>query len=473
MKMLLESVTEAVCVYGSCRRVGRSGSFKRPVLRSCKVRDAGRRDLLEDSRETALSPVRPRERLVVLDVLRGVAILGILIPNLEVFRTPDLSVFTEASPMFEQAFQFFSLTFTQGKFITSLAFLLGLGLAMQAARSSQERSPNRFLARRLGVLALFGLVHGFLVWSGDVLLFYAILGFPFLLFIHSSPRTLVRWAIGLLGFFLVLALLFTVFTLLAPVLAPETSQGATVEDSPSGETFSFLFGGDSLEASAEEAYTSGSYLQMTLQRAQEFLLFLPAGLFSSGPGVFAMMLLGAAVAKAGWLEDLGGRRRSIRRAAVLGISLGLPLNLFFALTFLWDPVGKIYLFPLGGGAWLIGAPLLAIGYMASAALLAQRFSAAALVQRLAAVGRMALTNYLLQSIIMTAIFYGLALYGKLGLLPSLAILLAVWAAELLWSKPWLSRSPYGPAEWLWRRLTYGRRADLQAKSREAAGPFQG
>ena len=416
-----------------------------------------------------LSPVRPRERLVVLDVLRGIAILGILIPNLEVFRTPDLAVFTGGTPAFEGVFQFLSLAFAQGKFITSLAFLLGLGLAMQAVRSGERgRSPNRFLARRLGVLALFGLVHGLLIWSGDVLLTYAILGFPFLLFIHSSPRTLVRWAIGLLGAFLVLALLFALFTL----LAPEPPQGATVEDSPSGESFSFLFGGEGLEDSAQKAYTSGSYLQITLQRVQEFLLFLPAGLFTSGPGVFAMMLLGAAVAKAGWTENPNGRRRSIWRAAVLGFSIGFPLNLFFALTFLWDPAGTTYLLPLGGGAWLIGAPLLAIGYVASAALLAQRFPAAALVQRLAAVGRMALTNYLAQSIIMTAIFYGLALYGKLGLLPSLAILAAVWVAELSWSKPWLFRFPYGPAEWLWRRLTYGRRTDLRTKGRGSAGPFQ-
>ena len=340
--------------------------------------------------------MRPRERLVVLDVLRGVAILGILIPNLDVFRTPDLAMFSEGTPAFEQAFQFFALAFTQGKFITSLAFLLGLGLAMQAARSRKKGgSPNKFLARRLGVLALFGLAHGLLIWSGDVLLTYAVLGFPFLLFVHCSPQTLVRWAIGLLGAILVLALHFTVFTL----LAPEPPQGTTVEDSPSGETFPFLFGGQSFEATAEEAYTSGSYLQMTLQRVRELLLFLSAGLFASGPGVFAMMLLGAAVAKAGWTEDLSGRRRSIRRAAVLGISIGLPLNVFFALTFLWDPEDATYLFPLGSGAWLIGAPLLAIGYMASVALLAQRFPTAAPVQRLAAVGRMALTNYLAQSII--------------------------------------------------------------------------
>ena len=238
---------------------------------------------------------------MVLDVLRGVAILGILIPNLDVFRTPDLAMFSERTPAFEQAFQFFALAFTQGKFITSLAFLLGLGLAMQAARSREKGgSPNRFLVRRLGVLALFGLAHGLLIRSGDVLLTYAILGFPFLLFVHRSPRTLLRWAIGLLGAILVLALLFTLFTL----LAPEPPQGATVEDSPSNETFPFLFGGQSFEAAAEEAYTSGSYLQMTLQRVRELLLFLSAGLFASGPGVFAMMLLGAAVAKAGWTEDL-------------------------------------------------------------------------------------------------------------------------------------------------------------------------
>lgn len=418
---------------------------------------------------TALSPVQPRERLVVLDVLRGIAILGILIPNLDVFRTPNLAVFTEGTSAFEQAFQFFVLAFTQGKFITSLAFLLGLGLAMQATRSREKgRSPNGFLARRLGVLALFGLAHGLLVWSGDVLLTYAILGFPFLLFVHSSARTLVRWAVGLLGFFFVLALLFTVFTM----LGPEPPKDTAVEDPPSGETSSFLFGGESLEISAEEAYTSGSYLRMTLQRAQELLLFLPAGLSTSGPSVFAMMLLGAAVAKAGWTEYLVGRHRSIQRAAVLGLSVGLPLNLFFALTFLLDPAGMGYFLPLGIGAWLVGAPLLAIGYMSSAALLAQRFPNAAPVKRLAAVGRMALSNYLAQSIIMTAIFYGLALYGKLELLPSLAILLAVWGIELLWSKPWLSRFSHGPAEWLWRRLTYGRRADLKTRSHGSADPFQ-
>lgn len=423
---------------------------------------------MENSRETTLSPVRPRERLVVLDVLRGVAILGILIPNLDVFRTPDLSVFTDSSSAFEQAFQFFSLAFTQGKFITSLAFLLGLGLAMQAARSREKgRSPNRFLARRLGILALFGLAHGLLIWSGDVLLTYAILGFPFLLFLNSRHRTLVRWAVGLLGSFLILALLFAVFTL----LVPEPSPGATAEDSSSSESFSFLFGEESLEASAEEAYTSGSYLQMTLQRARELVLFLPAGLSISGPGVFAMMLLGAAVVKAGWTENLDGRRRQIIRAAVLGLTFGIPLNLFFAITVLLDPSGTTYLLPLGGGAWLIGAPLLAVGYMASTALLAQRFPETLVIRRLAAVGRMALSNYLAQSIVMTAIFYGLALYGKLELLPSLAILLAVWGAELLWSKPWLSRFSYGPAEWLWHRLTYGRRASLDAKAHTKSDPL--
>ena len=422
---------------------------------------------MENPREKTLSPVPPRERLVVLDVLRGVAILGILIPNLEVFRTPDLTPFDAGAPVFEQAFEFFSLAFTQGKFITSLAFLLGLGLAMQVGRSREpEHLTNRFIARRLGVLALFGLAHGLLVWSGDVLLTYAILGFPFLLFLRCRPRTLVRWAIGLLGFFLVVALLLTVVTL----LAPGSSRGAAVEDSSSGETSTAVSAGDSLEASAEDAYTSGSYLQMTLQRAREVLLFLPAGLSTSGPGIFAMMLLGAAVAKAGWPEDPDGRARSIRWAAVLGLSVGVPLNVFFAFSILADPAGTGYLAPLGGGAWLVGAPLLAIGYMASVALLAQRFPSAALVQRLAAVGRMALTNYLAQSIIMTAIFYGLALYGRLELLPSLVILLAVWAVELLWSKPWLSRFSYGPAEWLWRRLSYGgRRTDLKDKGRGATG----
>ena len=102
---------------------------------------------MESTGNRRFSPVRPRERLVVLDVLRGTAILGILIPNLDVFRTPDLKTFTEGTPIFEQGFQFFVLAFTQGKFITSLAFLLGLGLAMQAMRADERGyAPGRFLA---------------------------------------------------------------------------------------------------------------------------------------------------------------------------------------------------------------------------------------------------------------------------------------------------------------------------------------
>jgi len=385
-------------------------------------------------------------RVEVLDVLRGIAILGILAANLESFRTPEVwNGYEEAFSAPERAYFFLVDFLASGKFITALSFLFGLGFALQFRRAREAGRPGRpFLLRRILALGLFGLLHALFVWSGDILLFYAFFGLLLLLFVGLRPALLVASSCGLLGLFGLLGLL------LAYASAANGASPVTLPYPPVG-----------LGASAEAAFASGSFAEMTAQRAREYLGVLPIALLLSGPQVFSMMLLGAAVAGAGWLRDGVERGRWAGRAALFGLAVGVPLNLVYAL-----PLGSgdaPYL--LGLTAWLVGAPIMALGWMGLVAWLHGRSPGEPAFGRLAAVGRMALTNYLVQSLIMTTFFYWLGFYGRTSVGTALVLMAGVWALELLWSRPWLSRFSYGPFEWLWRRLSYGRRPGKGAGGR--------
>ncbi len=399
-----------------------------------------------------LSPVRGRERIPALDVLRGVAILGILVVNVELFRGPEFFLaFAGLGDITgpDAVLSFLISAFAEGKFITSLAFLFGLGFTLQGIRAGERgRSPNRLLARRMAVLALFGTVHAIFVWSGDILLTYALIGFVFLLFYRRCPRTLLVWAALAIALPFALTLLLAALTLLTLAVGgggPEAAEAQAAQ-------LEFF---QNFAAASEAAYTSGSYPEMVAQRLRELAFLLPIGAFLYGPTVLAMMLLGASVARSGWTADLAAHRRGIRRAAIVGLGAGLPLNLLYALTTWVDsPDGSVAV--LGLPVFILGAPVLAVGYMAAVALLVERFAGASLWRPLSAVGRLALTNYLMQSVIMTAIFYGLALYGSASLAAALLVAAAVIAFQLIYSPIYLRRFSYGPMEWLWRRTTYGR-----------------
>lgn len=398
-----------------------------------------------------MSPVRGSERVVALDVLRGMGIVGILFVNIGLFSGAQqlLPVApTEALPIYDRVVEFIISAFAEGKFISTLAFLFGLGFAWQGMRAEERgESSGRLLLKRVSVLGLFGLIHAVFIWSGDILLTYAIMGFVLILFRRRRPKTLLIWAgisIGLPLLFLVLAI--ASFALFLTFGDPDQASQAG--------TFPFA---ESLADSAREAYNSGSYPEMVIQRLRELAL-LAIGIFFIGPFVFSMMLTGAAVARAGWMRNLGSHRAGIKRAAKIGLSVGLPLNIAYGVSLIFDPASTGLIGLVGLFCWLSGAPILAIGYMASMTLFVLRRPESAVAYRLSSVGRLALSNYLTQSIVMTAIFYGLAIYGELGITASLGIALVLLAIQLALSPVYLRHFSSGPVEWLWRRLTYGKRA---------------
>lgn len=380
---------------------------------------------------------------MALDLLRGLAIGGILVVNVDLFRGPALftGFAVDAAGGADRVVATLMLWLFQGKFVSAFSFLFGLGLALQAARAEAAgRSGRRLLLRRLAGLALIGAVHALLVWSGDILLTYALVGLLIVPFRGRAPSTCLIWAAVVLA--LPAVLLGAVAAFLLAV--PEANAGVTGAGSADA-------------AAAVAAYTSGDYPAMVAQRVRETGVVL-ASLPANGCLVLGMALLGAAAARAGLVTSLAVRRPLVRRVAAVGLGLGLPLNALYAAGVLADPRGTTAVGLAALGAWFLLAPLLSLGYLAAGTLVALAVPAHPLVRHIAAVGRTALSNYLLQSVLCTALFIGLGWYGRTGLAAAVVVAAGVYAVNVLVSRLWLARRRQGPVEALWRRLTYGRTA---------------
>jgi uncharacterized protein len=408
----------------------------------------------------AIAPTSPTEREPILDLLRGVALLGILLINIEYLRAAGFyDAFVGATPATTQAdrvVQFLMGWLAAGKFLSMFAILFGVGAAMIVDRAVRGgRSPRRLLARRYGLLVLFGLVHMVLLFPGDILFLYGLAGLALLPFVRLRAASALRWSVGLLVAMTVLWAAGTAATAFAP---------APPADHPSVVAQQELFG--RLQDRAIAAYTEGSYLDVIGANAVQSAI-LQGGQLVMLPWVLGLFLLGFAVAKAGVISDLAAHRHLVRRVAAVGLGVGLPVNL------LLGPVG-----PLWGGATLqqgadapgmlvvvavvqlLGSPLLAAGYLAGVTLLAMRVGVPG---RLSAVGRMALTAYLAQSVVALVVFAGFGLYGTLGSAGGLLVVAGIWALLLVACPLWLRRFRYGPVEWLWRTTTYGQRQPMRAR----------
>lgn len=407
---------------------------------------------------TGHRPVDSQQRLDVLDVLRGFALLGILVANVLMFSGlffKDMAGL--ASPgMLDRIVYFAIEVLVHGKFYSIFSLLFGIGFFIFLSRAARRGgSAGRLFARRLTILLAIGVVHATLLWAGDILTLYALLGYVLLLFYRCSPRVLLAWVVGLLASRILLYALMWGSGMHHP-LEPSADGDAAGEsfDAIGAMIAGFQGGyGDVLWANALQLYGRWVSLIVSLRL----------------PTVLALFLLGLWIGRCGIAADLSGNRPLLRRAAAWGLGLGLPLNGLWA----WLAADAVPYLPgsLGGMGELavesIGVPLLAIGYAAGVALLMQSERSRSGLTLLAPVGRMALSNYLFQSIACMFIFYGfgLGLYGQFGTAAAVGIVLPVYAVQVALSRWWLSHFRFGPAEWLWRRLTYGGPVPLR---REAA-----
>ena len=389
----------------------------------------------------SLQPVASGERIAVLDVLRGFALLGILLMNIEAFSGPLDLAFTGIDAHWQGLDYWadaFVYVFVQGKFFTLFSLLFGAGFAVMAQRAEAAgRDFTPFYLRRSAGLLLIGLCHALLVWSGDILMLYALASL-LLLACREAPRSWLPWMGGIVyctG--VALMLLLGAMVSMMQVHAPQDLQQmlATAQESI---------------AQQRQVYGHGSWMQANLQRLHEVAAALGA-VFITGPEVLGMFLLGSWFARSG---ALSAPERFARLYALLRW-LGLPLGLLLTLLgTLWKPylAPGAYDLPTTTAMALVtlGAVPMCLGY------LAWIVHWRAHLGWLAPAGRMALTHYLGQSLVCTWVFYryGLGYFEVLPRAWQLLFALLLFAVQVLISHAWLRRFRFGPMEWLWRAMTY-------------------
>jgi uncharacterized protein len=402
----------------------------------------------------AVAPVHQAERIQIVDILRGFALFGILFVNMTIFSHPMQAVVLPADPSLpwhDRAALWLIHALGEGKFYTLFSLLFGLGLFLQMERI--EARGGRFVPlylRRLLVLLGIGLVHTFLIWMGDILNEYALLGFLLILFRKAKPRPLLIWIVILI----VLPILFDA------AITGLVSWASTIpEAAPQIEqSFAEVEAGFMADMQrAYQVYSSGNFAEITAQRAYDYFSMGLAGFGVMGFNIMAMFLLGLYFGKREIFKNLEAHRVLFRRLLIWGLLIGLTGNLLYATLVM--PISRIYLtgtLLLATTAHTIGAPLLMLAYVSAFCLLALNPVWGKRLQALAPLGQMALTNYLMQSIVCTLIFYGygLGLFGKVGAAAGIGLTLVIYLLQIPFSHWWMKRFQYGPAEWLWRSLTY-------------------
>ncbi len=423
------------------------------------------------------APVPGAERLAGLDVLRGVAVLGILVMNIYAFAMP-FAAYTNPLLMgglepYNLGTWFVTHVFFDQKFMSIFSMLFGAGivLMMQRMESRGARFGPIFFRRQFWLLVI-GLVHAYLVWMGDILFFYAVVGMLAFLFRKRSPRTLLiigvlALAVGqLMGF----GASHAMNDLRSQAAVIEAGQGSGEAIDTEAEeileqwqaTREMVLPGPDELANDLAAYR-GSYADSVAFRSPHLLMMqLQALPFFIVWRVGGLMLIGMALMKLGILA--GTRDATLYgRMAVAGYVLGLPLTVFSGWNAWQHGFDAIYMFGPGGWPNYVGSVIVALGHTGLVLWLVRSGRCHAALARFGAVGRMALTNYLAHSIVLTAVFYGygLGLYGHIPRLAQMAFVAAVIGVQLAFSPWWLARYRFGPAEWLWRSLTYWRRQPMR------------
>ena len=398
---------------------------------------------------TDATPVTEPERYQALDLLRGCAVLGILVMNIQSFAMPfaayfnptalgdrgttDFAIWTMAHFLFDQ------------KFMTIFSLLFGAGVLLMTTKAAQRGAPPAALHyRRMVWLLLFGLIHAYLIWYGDILVLYAVCGLFVYLFRKRSPRALL--IVGLIVVSIA-SLISVAAGLSSGTWPPEAVQDIRDFWSPDARILA-----DELTA------FQGGWLTQMPKRA-EFALEFHAfemwiwGIWRAG----GLMLIGMALLK--WRVLTGERAPAFyTKLAIVGFGLGVPLIAWGFSRNIAEEWEATYSFFIGAQWNYWGSILVSLGWIGLFLRVWLSGAVQGLVARLTAVGRTAFSCYILESLICTTIFYGhgFGLFGSVGRAGQVAITFAIWIVLLLIAPLWLQRFRFGPLEWLWRTLTYGR-----------------
>lgn len=434
----------------------------------------------EASDQISPRPVDSSERIASVDVMRGVALLGILAINIYAFGLPaavlnnppiaggftgiDYSTWLATHMLFYH------------KFMPIFSMLFGGGLVLLSARLEQKGLPvRRIYYRRILWLLVFGLCHAYLLWIGDILYFYAVCGLLIYLFRCASSRKLI--IIGTIVYLVVLPLqhgvgrMFEFMDDTAGQVEIALAEGRTPTEAELGirETWrqirkSFAPTKEELEQEIE-IYRDG-YVGIVKERAGALLwMQTMATFFYFLWRIGGLMLIGMGLMKAGVFSAARSKRFYVAML-VACYAAGFTLVALGVRRLVSHDFDFIYNYQTASLFNLVGGPLVSLGHISVVMLVCRSGALAWLTGRLAAVGRMAFSNYIFDTVVCTTIFYGygLGLFARFGRFQLLGFVLVIWIVQLIVSPLWLQHFGFGPLEWLWRTLTYGKVQPFRARS---------
>ncbi len=393
------------------------------------------------------SPTQLSERIISLDILRGFAILGILIMNIQSMSMIGAAYLNPTAygdlTGINKIVWIISHIVADSKFMTIFSILFGAGIILFTDRLKVKgvKSLNIHYRRTFWLLVI-GLLHAYLLWYGDILVSYAMAALWVVLLRKKKPKTLI-----IVGFiFISVASVFYFLTGFSMPYIPEASRIGMMEGwLPAAES-----------VSREMNLYSGSYSgQMEIRipesiKMQTFLFFFHIGWRTSG-----LMLIGMALYKLGILSAQKSKTYYLK-LSLIGLIIGYLIVGFGVYKNFDHNFSMEYSFFLGSQFNYWGSIFVALGYIGLVMLLIKSYKKGWLANSLQAVGQTALSNYLIQTIICTSIFYGhgLALFGKVDRLEQILIVFGIWILQLIISPIWIRNFKFGPFEWLWRSLTY-------------------
>lgn len=406
--------------------------------------------------EQNISPSPVKKRYAVLDALRGFALLGICLANF-----PEFSLWTFLSGEAQQAMpsagtddtvRWLQYIFVDGKFYTLFSILFGIGFSIILNNAAQKGADGlRIFYRRMSILLGIGFLHLMLLWSGDILMLYAAMGLLLPCFRKLSDRSLLRWAA-----------LFLAFPVLSDFICGLAGVTLSMPFTRAQWHFCGLYGitEDNFAVWLKEADNYGDVLRFLVQGAFERMYeFVDSHRYFKVLGLF---LIGFCAGRKGIYKDPEKYRPLLRKVLAYGAAAGLPLSLVYA----WDAMhGQ----PFGRAAhsliYMLSVYPAGLAYAAAFCLLFLRSSGSSVWKWLAAPGRMACSNYIGQSLIGIFVFYGIGLgYGTgVGLAGTELIAAGTYLFQMIFSMFWMKRFAFGPVEWIWRSLTYGRVLPLRKK----------
>lgn len=395
------------------------------------------------------APVEVKKRHIILDALRGFALMGICLANY-----PEFSLFTFLKPEavasmpshgIDLVTKYFLYIFIDGKFYTIFSLLFGIGFSI-ILENNEKRGANSILIfyRRMFYLFLIGLLHLMFIWSGDILMLYAIVGMLLPFFRKLSNKTILLWASILL---------------VLPVLIDYICQLTGIYLSSRLVEWQGLFcdrygiTDDNFAYWLRDAQSYRDVLKFLVMGAFERMSeFVDGNRYFKVAGLF---LIGFLIGRNKLFNKIPDYKPFLRRILISGVLIGLPLSCVYAYSAV---EGKPWGLGLHSLLYLCSVYLTSFGYVAAICLLFDKYRHGIIWKILSYPGRMALTNYIGQSVLGMVIFYGIGfgLGADTGLFTTEWIALSIFFFEILWSFCWLSCFRFGPLEWIWRCLTYNR-----------------